>query len=339
MARLIALDETLRAERWTLLGADAAAIRRQPLVGQPALARAQRERAAAEFSWAQAVLLRRGVAAEAFPEAELAELEAAGDRLGQVEEALAVGREERLVRGARPPGRSIRPPAPPMFALGGEDLRSALAAAEAREAAHLDGLKRLYGYNLFTRNCVTEIFHTIEAALRRDILAHEPALTGAALAARVRDASGERLGGYVEPAAGMRFIPAVASAAVEAGDAVAEVVELPSYRKVELGRMYERENPLWVFLRESNTLTSTLYRRAPDDSAFLFFTDTAPAARPVFGTLNVIAGLGVAAAGVALLPMDGGEVLTAGLKGALFSLPELAFFNIRKGSFPDVAGR
>ena len=103
--------------------------------------------------------------------------------------------------------------------------------------------------------------------------------------------------------------------------------------------MYDRENPLWVFLRESNTLSSTLYRRTHDDSAFLFFTDTAPAARPVFGALNVIAGLGMAAAGLAMLPIDGGELLTAGLKGAMFSLPELAFFNIRKGSFPGAAGR
>jgi hypothetical protein len=103
--------------------------------------------------------------------------------------------------------------------------------------------------------------------------------------------------------------------------------------------MYERENPVWVFLRESNTLTSTLYRRAPDDSAFLFFTDDAIPARPVLGALNLVAGLGVAAAGLAMLPVDHGNMLMAGLKGALFSLPELAFFNIRKGSFPDLNRR
>ena len=86
-------------------------------------------------------------------------------------------------------------------------------------------------------------------------------------------------------------------------------------------------------------MTSTLYRKAPDDSAFLFFTDNAPVARPVFGALNAITGLGVAAAGLATLPLDRGELLTSGLKGAFFSLPELAFFNIRKGSFPDFERR
>jgi hypothetical protein len=40
-----------------------------------------------------------------------------------------------------------------------------------------------------------------------------------------------------------------------------------------------------------------------------------------------------------MLPLDRGELLTSGLKGAFFSLPELAFFNIRKGSFPDFERR
>ena len=342
MARLIALDETRRSARWVVLDAtpaDAMVIRRERLVSKPAFARELRERVEADFVSARATLLRRGATAEAFPEAELAELEATGNRLAQVEGALADRRDARLAWGAPLPGRSVRLPALPLPALGSDDLHRALAAAAEREAALLAGLKHLYGYNLFTRNCVTEIFRTIEAALRRDLLTREPALAGAALAARVRRASVERLGGYVEPAGAMSFIPAVSAAIVQAGYAVSDVVELPSYRKAQLGRMYERENPFWVFLRESNTLTSTLYRKAPDDSAFLFFTDNAPAARPVFGTLNVITGLGVAAAGLAMLPLDRGELLTSGLKGAFFSLPELAFFNIRKGSFPDFERR
>jgi hypothetical protein len=37
--------------------------------------------------------------------------------------------------------------------------------------------------------------------------------------------------------------------------------------------------------------------------------------------------------GVPLLPFDRDETLTSGVRGALFSLPELAFVNLRKGSF------
>ena len=237
MARLIALDEARRSERWVVLdvtSADAVVIRRERLVSQPAFARGLRERVEADFGSARATLLRRGAVAEAFPEAELAELEVTGNRLAQVEGALADGRDARLARGAPLPGRSVHLPARLLPALGSDDLHGALAAAAEREAAQLAGLKHLYGYNLFTRNCVTEIFRTIEAALRRDLLTREPALAGAALAARVRRASVERLGGYVEPAGAMSFIPAVSAAIVQAGYAVSDVVELPSYRKAQL---------------------------------------------------------------------------------------------------------
>jgi hypothetical protein len=40
-----------------------------------------------------------------------------------------------------------------------------------------------------------------------------------------------------------------------------------------------------------------------------------------------------------MLPADGGETLWAGLRGVVFSLPELVFQNIRKGSFELPAGR
>jgi hypothetical protein len=167
------------------------------------------------------------------------------------------------------------------------------------------------------------------------VLAGDATLRGTELATRIRAASVERLGGHVDPGGPLNFIPAVAANAVQSTYAVSVVDELPSYRKTRLALMYERENPVWVFLRESNTLTSTLYRRAPVDSAFLFFTDDIVPARPVLGALNLVAGLGVAAAGLAMLPVDHGNMLMAGLKGAMFSLPELAFFNIRKGSFPE----
>lgn len=342
MARLAALDESRRTGRFMVLDAtpaDALVIRRERLEEQPAFARGLLERAEADFAAARANLLKRVASADAFPEADLVAFEAAGTRLAQIQGALAAGRDMRLAWGTPLPGRAAPLSEPLLPALGADDLDSALATAREREAAQAAGLKRLYGYNLFTRNCVTEIFRTIEAALRRDVLAREPALDGEALNARVRAASEARLGGYVPPVGVLGFIPAVSSIAVDQGYAVSTVVDLPSYRTAQLAQMYARENPLRVFLRESNTLTSTLYRRAPEDSTFLFFTDNAIAMRPLFGAVNVLAGLGAAAAGLATLPMDGGELLTSGLKGAFFSLPELAFFNIRKGSFPDLDRR
>ncbi len=100
--------------------------------------------------------------------------------------------------------------------------------------------------------------------------------------------------------------------------------------------MYRRESPLHVRLRERNILTSTIYHRNADDSFFLLFTDDLVAVRPIFGAVNLASGLGVAAVGVPLLPFDRGETLVSGVRGAVFSLPELAFVNLRKGSFDYV---
>jgi hypothetical protein len=55
--------------------------------------------------------------------------------------------------------------------------------------------------------------------------------------------------------------------------------------------------------------------------------------RPLYGIANLAVGIGGTLAGIAWLPVDHGATLRAGLNGALFSVPELAFINIRKGSF------
>ena len=103
--------------------------------------------------------------------------------------------------------------------------------------------------------------------------------------------------------------------------------------------MYERENPLLVSLRESNTLTSNVYRHNDRDPFFIFFTDGAAFLRPLQGAVNLLAGLGQAVAGILLLPVDGGAHLVSGTKATVFSLPELVFVNIRKGSMTYGARR
>ena len=53
--------------------------------------------------------------------------------------------------------------------------------------------------------------------------------------------------------------------------------------------------------------------------------------RSVFGAVNLGAGLLRSLLGLVALPLDGGRGLRSGLSSVLFSLPELAFLNIRKG--------
>ena len=78
------------------------------------------------------------------------------------------------------------------------------------------------------------------------------------------------------------------------------------------------------------------HRRYSRDSVFLFFTDDVVAARPLMGAANTLVGLGASVAGLAMLPVDGGDVLRGGLRGVLWSLPSSSFENVRKGSFDHV---
>jgi hypothetical protein len=131
----------------------------------------------------------------------------------------------------------------------------------------------------------------------------------------------------------LNFVPRISALVVGDTYSVAEQLRLASYRDRRLADMRRDENAMWVFLRESNVVTSTLYRVQPQDSIFLFFTDDLVVPRPLFGAANLLTGLAASAVGLAMWPLDGGETLWAGLRGALFSLPELVFHNIRKGSF------
>ena len=320
MARLAAIESALQQGRLVVLDAwpaspeviDHGTIARYH-AGAPLLAEADRRVAAARAALA---------AGAAVGDVELSALEDAGGRRAAVVAAVEEGRDlpvsgERLVPArAAPPADVVQP------ALDGAELRAAAPAAAERAGTYAAALDRVWGYNVVSRNCVSAIFDTIDAAAARD--------AGADPAA----ASAERLGGHVDLRWSLRFIPWVSAIAVDRTYQVAGDEELPSYRKARLAALSRVAPPLGVYLRESNVLTSTLYRRNPDDSLFVFFTDDAVAPRPVFGAVNLLAGAGASALGLALAPFDGGRLLVAGLRGALWSLPELAFVNVRKGTFP-----
>jgi hypothetical protein len=318
MARLVALQESRRSERWVVLdafpgGADASP-RRRPS------ARAERVAALLEDAGEELARSRQRLVTRAedgaFHEADFAAFEAAANRWWELRLALAEGRGRRVLKGPLVPSR------PALVSVEGLDrqtLRESLETVREREDVYAAAFKRRWGYNLVTRNCVSEIFSEIDGAFERG--------------------SGEsvrRLGGRLEIDGTLNFIPAVSAAAVASAYPVTERLELPSYRRQRMERMYHQENPVTVFVRESNTLTSAIYRRNTDDSIFVFFTDDAVVARPLLGAVNLAVGLAASAVGLVTLPVDGGATLWAGLKGALFSLPELFFQNIRKGSFEYV---
>jgi len=242
-----------------------------------------------------------------FDERGFADFEEAGNRIAEIRRALDDGRDVRLPYFLILPAGSGRRPA--VLAPSPATLVDRIVAAREREEAYSRVLERLYGYQLITRNCVSELLAELDAAL---------------------------LGARVDVDASPNFVPALSALVVKERYGVSEIVRIPSHRRARLARLYERENALRVFVRESNTITSTLYWRNSRDSTFLFFTDDVVVIRPVFGAVNLVTGVAASAVGLVTAPFDRGKRLRAGLRGAFFSLPELVFQNIRKGSFQYV---
>jgi hypothetical protein len=311
MARLQTLRESLELERWVVLDSvpanpaflsQRAVQRRDPFVVE------LRDRAHVAF-----VEARTHFATAPEPgEPSLAWLEEAVNRYAVFQRGFELDLMIPLYEGGLLPDRTATVRELPLPDVDLRTLRRTAETAETREFDYLDAVKQAFGYQLVSNNCVTEIFATLgqksDPAAARD----EPAESG-------------------DPGGPFDFIPVVAYRKLLDAHPDAEASEIPSFRRVRLEAMYETENDLGVYLRESNTLTSTIYRRNDVEPFFLFFTEDALPLRPVYGALNFAVGIGEMALGVLRAPWDRGRMFTSGLKGAAFSFPELFFFNLRKG--------
>lgn len=177
-------------------------------------------------------------------------------------------------------------------------------------------LHELYSYDLFQQNCVTELFSTINSAFASEEMIRQ------------------ELGGYMAPESGLTFVPFKSFDIFQRNFPVAQVSILPSYRKRYLQRQ-ENSASLLGYARESTTLTSSIYHPWKQDSVFLFFTDDITLLRPVYGCINLLYGALGSVTGILALPVDQGSLLKRAGKGVVFSVPELFFVNIRKGTFPS----
>ena len=209
--------------------------------------------------------------------------------------------------------------------LSQQQLKSALSELDTYQNKLIAELSNHYSYDLITRNCVTELFRTIHQAMLQQ--------------AKTQDNQDEllikesenRLGGTIS--AEYNFIPFISFQSVQENYKVTTNELLGSYRDQQLAKLYAKNNKLMVNLREANTFTSSIYNYNPDDAFFIFFTDGNLALRPVFGLFNTAAGLGQSLLGFLSWPFDAGKNLKSGATGVLMSLPELLFFNMRKGSY------
>ncbi|HVN36924.1 MAG TPA: hypothetical protein VMW19_01965 [Myxococcota bacterium] len=308
-ARLEALSASCQRGTWLVLDAFAGSDRASLAAPQPRALELLSRDADAARARAQLRLLEG-----AFDERRLSELEATSARAAELRRAAPLGvlrvADTRPVP-ARPAPRADLP-RPQQDAAA---LEAVLGLARLREVEAERAVAALQAYHLTSRNCVTELFRTANHALGDS-----------------RDAVESALGGYLDPDASGLFVPFVSAAAVRAHDRVVSEREVPSLRALRIAALREREGPLATALRELSPLTARSYERATADSPFLFFADRAPALRPLFGAANLATAAGASLIGLAEAPFDRGARLAGGLRGMLWSLPELAFVGVRKGT-------
>ncbi len=219
------------------------------------------------------------------------------------------------------------------LAITPDQLDSHIQALSQQLDVYAGQLRMLYDYQLLSRNCVTEIFRVINTNLKQQVVTDKAGKPAAA--AQIRQTSEQWLGGYIEDQA-LNIIPFVAFDAVANAYRVDASYRLSTYREQQIETQYRYQPNILVDLSESNTLSSTIYHRHGEDSAFLFFTQDAVWPRPLLGSVNLAVAAGQTLYGIIALPWDAGKNLRMSLKGMLVSVPELFFFNIRKGSFPQL---
>jgi hypothetical protein len=214
----------------------------------------------------------------------------------------------------RLPSKSAPLPAYLLPKLNAQEVAIAKTRIINYQANLTQQIQTLYPYDLFTHNCVTEIFSAIQNAQVNAV----PLVN--------------LLNGInTDPTA---FIPYLSFANI--AEQHSQQI-LASFREQQLEKMYAQENNLRVYLREFNTLSAQDYKFNELDAPFLLFTNEQVWSRPLFGTLNLITAASMGIYGSFIWPFDAGENLKKSAMGILMSLPELAFFNIRKGTYKHLA--
>ena len=309
-ARILSLAHTIQSGTFVFLDTyttQSTGIPNTEVASYNALFKAQKDQAIARIKDDKKQLFTAG---QAISEADYSRFEMLSNYYYERERGLADKHVIRISGEQRLPQKSIPLPEQLFPQFTAEQTEQALLRLEGYQKSHRQQIQALYQYDLFTRNCVTEIFTTIDkAAIDNE---------------QIRE-----LGQLIQQDL-IAFIPfgSYRSLSIEHPR-----LNLPSFRKQQITKMYGQENNLQVFLREFNTLSASHYKFNDQDSVFLFFTDDKIWSRPVYGAFNLLTATGISLYGGFSLPFDSGKALKNGAMGFLMSLPELAFFNIRKGSY------
>ncbi|EQA64386.1 hypothetical protein [Leptospira alexanderi] len=205
----------------------------------------------------------------------------------------------------------------PMHLPENSVLAEYLKLAKARELEYHVRLKKIYPFRLLSENCTTEILKNVQDSFDRK---------------RISFPSEK-----IDFEFSFAFIPFYASHWVSNNWKNEGKKIFLSYRRKKLAELL-KQNPSWkIHFKESLTLSSSIYKSNREDHFFLLFTDDVFWVRPFYGIVNLTTGLGATLIGILASPLDRGERFQKGFQSLFFSFPELAFFNIRKGTFPMVS--
>ncbi len=285
------------------------------LAGRAVAVRRAELAAVADFLEVRLASTRRAVLDGGPPrERQIARLEALAARAAGYRHAAASGEPLREAEGALlVPQRSRDLPLP--HSLGSLAPPAGLEVLQRRLARAAERLSERWAYDLFRDNCVTALAETLDEALGGP----EPVRA--------------ELGGHVASDEILAFWPLVYFGKVARRMRVSELETSAAHRSRELAALRGGAHPVALWARESNTLSSSIYRPRDADGSFLLFTDGSPWTRPLFGAVNLLWATADAGLGLASAPFDRGRRLERAGKGMLFSVPELFFVNIRKGTF------
>ncbi|XDD47201.1 hypothetical protein AB3N60_03700 [Leptospira sp. WS39.C2] len=178
-------------------------------------------------------------------------------------------------------------------------------------------IQNLYSYHLILQNCTNELFFYLQLMFPDGKINGEP---------------------FWDPLTqnvfGFNFIPSIAAFKLSNSSYTKNFKLYPSYRNLKRNHLND-----WTkkHIKERFVPTSQIYRSNPMDHPFLFFTEESIWSRPILGFANVVYGVGYSGFGIIKSPIDKGKDFSKGTEIIFYSLPELFFFNIRKGHFPLIA--
>ncbi|MBW7857801.1 MAG: hypothetical protein H3C43_05830 [Leptonema sp. (in: Bacteria)] len=161
-------------------------------------------------------------------------------------------------------------------------------------------------YSLLNRNCVTLLLNEVNTVVKLDLPLNRPISS-------------------------LLFVPVVSSGSMFESIGTGDQFYYRSFRNDYLNWLTDQRSAnSWV---EISTISSNIYSFNNRDSVFLFFTENKSVVRPVLGIANLMASSAQIMVGLLYSPVDCGRNFSNGIRGFSFSMAEIGWLSIRKGTF------